>query len=154
MNYPELWRTALKMKWVIGLSEDMNNRVQIYHRVNFYREHILDYFKELYLDHILVMVLRYIFRHNTNVVKISHRIWWKTVLSMICYPWIKNQSLRLVLTDSPINCIYNTRNLLRENFNSLYRLLSFANKCKTKTLERNFWIKSTAARSWKQSHSI
>jgi hypothetical protein len=45
VDLPQLWRDAVKVKPLTSLNSQVNVRVQIYHRVRFYREQILDYFK-------------------------------------------------------------------------------------------------------------
>lgn len=41
---------------MVGLSEQLKGKIQIIHRIAFYRENILDLMKETYFEHILLLV--------------------------------------------------------------------------------------------------
>jgi hypothetical protein len=46
----------VRIKEILPLSADLNKKIQIIHRIAFYRENILDLMKETYFEHILVLV--------------------------------------------------------------------------------------------------
>lgn len=54
------WAERVKIKQILPLNEQLNNKILIYHRIAFYRENILDLMKETYFEHILVLVLFYL----------------------------------------------------------------------------------------------
>ena len=51
------WAERVRIKQILPLNEQLNNKILIYHRIAFYRENILDLMKETYFEHILVLVL-------------------------------------------------------------------------------------------------
>lgn len=59
----------MKIRNIVPLSEDLILKVNLIHRLNFYRENILDFLKEGYLEHILVMVPFILYRPKSSLVK-------------------------------------------------------------------------------------
>jgi hypothetical protein len=75
MDFAQVWRNTMKVKILTGLDPEVNAHVQIYHRVQFYRENILyDYIKSSYLEHILVMVSHLRFRLTLSAARASSRV--------------------------------------------------------------------------------
>lgn len=56
IDFPFFWAEKLKIKTIIPLSEELTNKIRIIHRLNFYRESILDLMRENNLEQMLVMV--------------------------------------------------------------------------------------------------
>jgi hypothetical protein len=56
IDFPLVWQQKLQIKPMAGLTAEICERIQIYHRVNFYRENILDLTKEFHFEQILLMV--------------------------------------------------------------------------------------------------
>ena len=56
IDFPQRWASTVRVRSLVPLGDDLGTKVLLIHRLNFYRENILDLTKEGYLEHILVMV--------------------------------------------------------------------------------------------------
>jgi len=61
----------VKIKELLPLSAELNKKIQIIHRIAFYRENILDLMKETYFEHILVLVTFQLCRRKLSAAKTS-----------------------------------------------------------------------------------
>jgi hypothetical protein len=71
IDLPRAWAERVHIKQILPLSADLTKKVQIIHRIAFYRENILDLMKETYFEHILVLVPPPLFRHKPSAARTS-----------------------------------------------------------------------------------
>ena len=71
IDFPYAWSERVKIKELLPLSAALNKKIQIIHRIAFYRENILDLMKETYFEHILVLVAFHLCRRKLSAAKTS-----------------------------------------------------------------------------------
>ena len=70
LDFPQLFSEKVKIRHIVPLNEELTVKVHVIHRLQFYREYILDFKVDGYLENILVMVSSDLLRPNRNSAKI------------------------------------------------------------------------------------
>lgn len=69
IDFPQLYSEKVRIKHIVAFNEELTMKIHVIHRLQFYREYMLDFKLEGYLENILVTVLLGLLRQNRSSVK-------------------------------------------------------------------------------------